>query len=135
MAEFMRELYHLLRITILSSTTYHPQSDSQTEHVNHKLKQYIRFFVSEWQNNWDTLLPLGEFTYNNHINHIHASTQHSPFFLDMGRHPRMDLELNQRPLKVEAVNEFADQMKSSLDKAWAALAKSKSDMVQYYNQR
>jgi hypothetical protein len=130
-AEFMRKLYHLLGITISSSTAYHPQLDSQTEHINQELEQYIRIFVSEWQNDWDTLLPLGEFTYNNHI---HASTQHSPFFLNMGRHPRMGFEPNQQPSKVEAVNEFADQMKSLLDEARAALTKSKEDMAQYYNQ-
>jgi hypothetical protein len=37
-------------------------------------------------------------------------------------------------LKLEAVNEFADCMKSMLDKAKAALTKSKEDMVRYYNQ-
>jgi hypothetical protein len=46
----------------------------------------------------------------------------------------MGFEPNQQPSKVEAVNEFADRMKSSLDEAWAALAKSKEDMAQYYNQ-
>jgi hypothetical protein len=91
-AEFMRELYRLLGITISSSTAYHPQSDGQTERVNQELEQYIRIFVSERQNDWDTLLPLGEFAYNNHI---HASTQHTPFFLDTGRHPRMGFEPNQ----------------------------------------
>jgi hypothetical protein len=131
-AEFMHELYCLLGIIISSSTAYHPQSDGQTERVNQELEQYIRIFVSERQNDWDTLLPLGEFTYNNHI---HASTQHTPFFLDTGRHPRMGFEPNQRPSKVEAINEFADRMKSSLDEAWAALAKSKEDMARYYNQR
>jgi hypothetical protein len=46
-AEFMCELYHLLGITILSSTVYHPQSDGQTEHVNQELEQYIWIFVSK----------------------------------------------------------------------------------------
>jgi hypothetical protein len=46
----------------------------------------------------------------------------------------MGFEPNQRPSKVEAINEFADQMRSSLNEAWAALAKSKEDMAQYYNQ-
>jgi hypothetical protein len=84
MAEFMRELYHLLGITILSSTAYHPQSDGQTECVNQELEQYIRIFINKQQNDWDTLLPLGEFAYNNHV---HSSMQHSPFFLNVGRHP------------------------------------------------
>jgi hypothetical protein len=107
MAEFMRELYRLLGITISSSTAYHPQSDSQTKHISQELKQYIQIFVSKWQNDWDTLLPLGKFAYNNHI---HASTQHSPFFLNMGRHPQMGFKPNQQPSKVEAINEFADEI-------------------------
>jgi transposase InsO family protein len=60
-AEFMHELYRLLGITISSSTAYHPQSDGQTECINQELEQYIQIFVSERQNDWDTLLPLGEF--------------------------------------------------------------------------
>ena len=88
--------------------------------------------MNERQNDWDTVLPLGEFAYNNHV---HSSTQHSLFFLDTGRHPRMGFEPNQRPSKLEAVNEFADRMKSTLDEARAALSKSKDDMARYYNQR
>src|SRR6202171_4747460 len=130
-AEFMRELYHLLGITISASTAYHPQSDGQTERVNQELEQYIRVFVNERQNDWDTLLPLGEFAYNNHV---HSSTQHSPFFVDTGRHPQMGFEPNQCPSKLEAINDFMDRMKSMLDKARTALAKSKDDMVRYYNQ-
>jgi hypothetical protein len=83
MAKFMCELYCLLGITILASTVYHPQSDGQTECINQELEQYICVFMNERQNNWDTL-PLGEFTYNNHV---HSSTQHSPFFIDTGRRP------------------------------------------------
>lgn len=131
-AEFMRELYRLLGIKIAASTAYHPQTDGQTERVNQELEQYIRIFVNERQNDWDTLLPLGEFAYNNHV---HSATQHSPFFVDTGRHPRMGFEPAQRPSKLEAVNEFADRMKSTLDEARAALAKSKDDMARYYNQR
>jgi transposase InsO family protein len=130
-AEFMRELYRLLGITISASTAYHPQSDGQTKHVNQELEQYIRVFVNECQSDWHTLLLLGKFAYNNHV---HSSTQHSPFFVDTGRNPQMGFEPDQRPSKLEAVNEFIDQMKSMLDKARAALAKSKDDMARYYNQ-
>jgi hypothetical protein len=131
-AEFMHEPYCLLRIIILASTIYHPQSYGQTGQVNQELKQYIQIFMSEQQNNWDTLLPLSEFSYNNHV---HSLTQYSSFFVDTGRHPQMGFEPNQCPLKLEAVNEFADRMKSTLDEAWAALMKMKDDSVRYYNQQ
>jgi transposase InsO family protein len=57
-AEFMRKLYRLLGIKVSASTAYHPQSDGQTEHVNQEFEQYIRVFVNERQDDWDTLLPL-----------------------------------------------------------------------------
>jgi hypothetical protein len=130
--EFMRELYRLLGIKVSASTGYHPQSDGQTEHVNQELKQYIQVFINEHQDNWDTLLPLAEFAYNNHT---HSVMQHTPLFVDTGRHPCMGFDPHQPPSKVEVVNQFTDCMKLMLEEAHAALAKSKDDMVRYYNQR
>jgi hypothetical protein len=47
----------------------------------------------------------------------------------------MGFEPDQCPSKLEAVNEFVDHMKLTLDEACAALTKSKDDMARYYNQR
>ena len=47
----------------------------------------------------------------------------------------MGFEPGQQPSKLEAVNEFAERMKSILDEARTALAKSKDDMARYFNQR
>jgi len=104
-SQFMRELYRLLGIKVAASTAYHPQTDSQTECVNQELEQYLRVFVNERQDNWDEWLPMAEFAYNNHI---HSSTQHTPFFVDTGRHPRMGFEPVQSPSKVEAVFQFCE---------------------------
>jgi transposase InsO family protein len=71
--QFTCGLYCLLGIKLAASTAYHPQTNRQMERVNQDLKQYLRVFVSEWQDNWMELLPLAEFQYNNHV---HASTQH-----------------------------------------------------------
>jgi hypothetical protein len=46
----------------------------------------------------------------------------------------MGFEPNQPPSKVEAINEFADHMKSVPEEAHTTLAKSKDDMARYYNQ-
>jgi len=129
-AGFMKELYRLLGIEAATSTAYHPQTDGQTERVNQELEQYLRIFIGERQDDWYTLLPLAEFSYNNHI---HSSTQQTPFLLDTGRHPRMGFEPHQLPSRFEAVNEFTDRMKDTLEEAKSALAKAKDDMAQYYN--
>jgi hypothetical protein len=75
------------------------------ERFNQELEGYLRNFTSQRQDDWDELLPLGEFTHNNHV---HASTQQTPFMIDTGRHPRMGFEPNQPRSKLESVNEFAD---------------------------
>jgi hypothetical protein len=130
-AQFTRELYRLLGIKLAASTAYHPQTDGQTERLNQELEQYIRLFVNERQSDWDDLIPMMEFQYNNHV---HSSTQNTPFMLDTGRHPRMGFEPHSRAT-METVNEFAGRMRESLEEAKAALTKAKDDMARYYNQR
>jgi len=46
-AALMKELYRLLGIEAATSTTYHPQTDGQTERVNQELEQYLWIFVGE----------------------------------------------------------------------------------------
>jgi hypothetical protein len=43
---FTRELYKLLGIKLALSTDYHPQTDSQTEHVNQVIEGYLHTFTS-----------------------------------------------------------------------------------------
>jgi len=129
-ATFIKELYQLLEIEAATSTAYHPQTDRQTEQVNQELEQYLQIFVGERQDNWYTLLPLAEFSYNNHI---HSSTQQTPFLLDTSRHPWMGFEPHQPLSRFEAVNEFTDWTKDTLKEAKSALAKAKDNMAWYYN--
>ena len=130
--EFTQELYRMLGIKVAATMAYHLQGDRQTEWVNQELEQYLQLFTNQRQDDWTDLLPLVEFQYNNHI---HSSTQHPPFLLETGHLPWMGFEPDQHPSQVELVNEFMEQMKSTLEEAKAALAKSKDDMAWYYNQR
>ncbi len=47
------------------STTFHPQTDGQTEHQNQTLKHYLQCYCNEEQSNWVKLLPLAKFAYIN----------------------------------------------------------------------
>jgi hypothetical protein len=73
---------------------------------------------------------MAEFQYNNHI---HSSTQQTPFLLDIGQHPCMGFEPMQSSSHLDTVNEFTDQMQSALTKAKSTLAKAQDDMSHYYN--
>ena len=83
---------HLLGIKLAATMAYHPQGDRQTEWVNQELDQYLHLFVNERQDDWDELLLLAEFQYNNHI---HSATQQTPFMLDSRRHLWMGFEPHQ----------------------------------------
>src|SRR5260370_19960753 len=51
-SHFSKELTNLLGITLNPSTTYHPQTDGQTECVNQEIESYLWVFVSHCQDDW-----------------------------------------------------------------------------------
>src|SRR6266436_826427 len=64
-SNFSCDLATLLGVKLTPSTSYHPQTNSQTEHVNQEIEVYLRVFVSHQQDNWADWLLLVEFAYNN----------------------------------------------------------------------
>ena len=51
-AELTKELNWMLGIETKLPTAFHPQMDGQTERMNQKLEQYLRFFVDHRQKDW-----------------------------------------------------------------------------------
>src|SRR5258708_7490540 len=68
---------------------YHPEGDGQTECANQVLEQYLQVYTNYQQDDWVTLLPMAEFTYNNAMN---ATTGVSPFFANKGYHPEFTVD-------------------------------------------
>src|SRR5258705_5543108 len=75
-SNFSRELTALLGVKLTPSTSYHPQTDGQTERVNQEIEAYLRGFMSHQQDDWADWLPLAEFAYNNKV---HTATHRTPF--------------------------------------------------------
>ena len=99
-SNFSCELVALLGVKLTPSTSYHPQTDGQMEHVNQEIEAYLHVFVSHQQDDWADWLPLAEFAYNNKV---HVATHQTPFELDAGQHPCLGVE----PMKMSTV-EAAD---------------------------
>lgn len=85
---FWKSLSQLLGVHQAMSTAFHPQSDGQTERVNGILEDYLRAFVNETQNDWESYLWEAELAYNNAF---HDTIRCTPFFLNSGREPRTPL--------------------------------------------
>jgi hypothetical protein len=128
----LKELYQMLGIKRVLTTSYHPQSDGQTERINQEIERFLRIFCNHLQDDWDQLLALAEFSYNNSV---HSTTQSTPFMLDTGRNPCMGFEPLEAPVTDEAADEFASRMKAAVEEAKAAISKAQEEYALYYNRR
>jgi len=95
-AEMMKKLNSMLEIETKLSMSFHPQTDGQTERMNQKLEQYLRFFVDHRQKNWPEWLASAEFAINNKV-HL---------------------------TKMEKTTEFAERMRKVQEEAEVALVRA-----------
>jgi hypothetical protein len=65
------------------SSSYHPQSNGQTEIVNKCLEGYLRCFVSDKQAQWFKWLPLAEWWLHNRMKQ-QADQHHSERSFEVG---------------------------------------------------
>ena len=129
-SKFWKELMRLLDIKINMSTAYHPQTNGQVERINRILEDYIRRYCNGNSDDWDKLLPLAEFAYNNSVS---ATTSFTPFYLNYGLDPRKDLNELYKESPNETAKEFANRMNILLKQAKDEISKSVDNMEKYYN--
>jgi len=84
-AELTKELNRMLGIKTKLLTSFHPQTDEQTEQMNLELEQYLRFFIDNRQKDWLEWLTSVEFAINNKT---HSATKVSLFIANYGRELR-----------------------------------------------
>ena len=61
---FWKSLFKGLNTTLNFSTSFHPQTDGQTERVNQVLEDLLRMYVKDQPGKWEDYLHLVEFAYN-----------------------------------------------------------------------
>ena len=84
-SKFWRSLQQALGTKLHFSTAFHPQTDGQSERTIQTLEDMLRSCVMQFKGNWDSHLPLVEFTYNNSF---HSSIGMAPFEALYGKHCR-----------------------------------------------
>jgi hypothetical protein len=90
LSHFRRTLWFKLGIKLLFSTTCHPQTDGQTEVVNHTLSTMLRAVLKTNLKLWEECLPHIEFVYNRSV---HSTMKASPFLVVYDFNPRAPIDL------------------------------------------
>jgi hypothetical protein len=109
------------------STSYHPQTDGQTERMNRTLEQILRMYINHQQTNWSHLLHNVEFAINNAQS---STTKHTPFFLNYGTHPKTPGMNN---LKTPQLT--PDQTQTTTELVKTLIHNAQKSQEHYYNQR
>ena len=129
-SKFWNELCKRLDIKLNKSTAYHPQTNGQVERINRILEDYIRRYCNCENDNWDKLLALAEFAYNNSIS---ASTKYSPFYLNYGIDPKFSLNEIYNSTNNETVEDFVQKMNTILQESKDNLKESIESQEKFYN--
>ncbi|GKB79116.1 putative nucleotidyltransferase, ribonuclease H, partial [Tanacetum coccineum] len=126
-SRFWQLMQEALGTRLDMSTTYHPQTDGQSERTIQTLEDMLRACVLDFGGSWDVHLPLVEFSYNNSY---HSSVRCAPFEALYGRKcrsPIMWAEVGEGQLiGPELVQETTEKISQIKDRLKAARDRQKS---------
>jgi hypothetical protein len=126
-ARFWEQLQEALDTKLIRSSTYHPQTNGQTERVNQILEDMLRACVIHYGKNGDKCLSLAEFSYNNRYQ---ASLKMTPFEALYGRRCRTPLNWSQTSEREifgpDVVHEAEEKVRNIKKNLEAAQARQKS---------
>ena len=117
---------------MLMSTSFHPQSDGQSEHVIHNVTQILRTLVQPDQKDWVDKIDMVEFAINSSIS---ESTGYAPFELSGGYMPSMIKEFRGNEVLARGVKSFATTALQNLADAHDAIIEARSFQTDKVNKR
>ncbi|KAL5728994.1 hypothetical protein ACHQM5_002008 [Ranunculus cassubicifolius] len=128
---FWKNLFRLQGTKLCISSSYHPETDGQTEVVNRTLEQYLRCFTSSKPKQWMNWLAWAEYSYNTAI---HSSTKMSPFQVVYGVPPPSMVSYVPGTTKLQAVDAHLRSREDLLKELRQNLLTSQSRMKAQANQ-
>jgi hypothetical protein len=90
LGDFWTSLWRMMDTKLKRSTTFHPQTDGQTEVVNRTMVHLLRGYCNKHPKLWDDQIPYIQHAYNRAL---HSSTQCSSFETCFGYFPKVPLDL------------------------------------------
>lgn len=132
MSKWWRELHKILGTRLLMSTSFHPQTDEQTEQANCSVDQIFRTVVQHNQKDWVNCIDLTEFAINASVL---ETTKYAPFELNGGYMPSMIKELRADNVIPKGIKSFAETALYNLADAHDAIIEAQVFQAYYANKR
>ncbi|GBG80582.1 hypothetical protein CBR_g31042 [Chara braunii] len=129
-SRFWRRLHEVYGTQLRFSSSYHPQTDGQTEITNRTLEDILRKIVRNDQQ-WDLHLAHAEIAYNHAVS---PAMGMSPYYCDLGYHPRVPADFL-RPSQMHpdtscpALDDWVAHMTSIMKTAHEHIAASQTRMA------
>ena len=125
--DILKEMCYYLNIKKIRTTAYHPQSNGAVERVHQTLRRMIGKLDNKRRKHWPDHLATITHAYNSTRLQV---TGYSPYFLMMGRRPRLPVDLlfpmsRQLP-KTKGVHEYVKALHGRLREAFKAARNSSS---------
>ena len=114
------------------SSSYHPQSDGQTERFNSMLEDYLRHFVRGTQKDWVKLLDVAQLCFNAQKS---SSTNKSAFEIVTGQQPLLPHTLDiPQSVRSPLARSFSQEWKKNVDIVRSCLETAQKRMKKYADQ-
>jgi hypothetical protein len=126
-SSFWKSFHENMDAKLKYSSSYHPQTDGQTERTNQVMEDMLRACALQHGSSWDKSLPYAEFSYNNSYQ---ASLKMSPFEALYGRKCRTPLYWDQTGERqffgLELIQEAEEQVRIIRENLRVAQTRQKS---------
>lgn len=132
-SDLFKQLTDILKIKALFTTPYHPQTNGALERSHATMKEYLKSFVNENQNDWHCYLFTAILAYNTTP---HCTTEFTPYELLYGYKPVIPNSLYETSSNAtynEYIRALQYRMRYSRDKAISNINASKERSKQYYD--
>ncbi|XP_058742588.1 uncharacterized protein LOC131615102 [Vicia villosa] len=132
LSKFWKEFFKNQGTSLQYSTSYHPETDGQTEVVNRSVETYLRCFAGDHPRTWHKFLHLAEYWYNTSF---HSAIQMAPFKALYGRDPPSILDYVSNSVSDVALEDSLQQQQQILNDLKIHLQKSRVAMEKQANMK